>query len=43
MVANDLGINANDVKLSQVLSFILKDWHYNNVYGEVNKIEFYAK
>ncbi|HEX8576535.1 MAG TPA: hypothetical protein VF677_09605 [Flavobacterium sp.] len=43
IVAQDLRINVNDVKLSQVLSFILKHWHYNNVYGEVNKIEFYAK
>lgn len=41
-VANNLGIPAKKVKLNQVLSFILKSYKLNNVYGEVHKIEFFV-
>ncbi|WP_312287568.1 hypothetical protein [Chryseobacterium gleum] len=43
MVAQKKGIQPEDVKLNDVLSFILQHWSICNVYGEVHKIEFYAK
>lgn len=43
MVADEKGISPNDVKLNDVLTFILQHWSKSNVYGEVHKIEFYVK
>lgn len=43
MVADEKGINPEDVKLNDVLAFILQHWSICNVYGEVHKIEFYVK
>lgn len=42
MVADDKGIRSEDVKLNDVLAFILQHWSFCNVYGEVHKVEFYA-
>lgn len=43
MVADNLAINAEDVKLQQVFDFLKLDWKLTNIYGEVHKIEFYVK
>jgi len=44
MVANERGITPEQVTLSQVLAFIARDWKTGTqIYGEVHKIEFYAK
>ncbi|MEC3874207.1 hypothetical protein [Chryseobacterium salviniae] len=42
-VSYSQGINPEDVKLNDVLAFILQHWSICNVYGEVHKIEFYVK
>ncbi|AZA83809.1 hypothetical protein C1637_13760 [Chryseobacterium lactis] len=45
MVAKRLNKIPEDVKLSEVLSFINLDWYNDgtNIYGKVHKIEFYVK
>lgn len=45
MVAERLNINANNVKLKNVLDFINLDWYDDetNIYGKVHKVEFYVK
>lgn len=41
-VAKINACSPKQVKLNQVLKFILQDYKMNNVYGEVNKVEFYV-
>ncbi|QIY89856.1 hypothetical protein FOB44_03925 [Chryseobacterium gallinarum] len=45
MVARKLNKTPEDVKLSEILSFINLDWYNDgtNIYGKVHKIEFYVK
>lgn len=43
MVAVELGIKPNEVKLNQVLDYINLDWKLTGIYGEVHKVEFYTK
>lgn len=43
MVADELGIKPNEVKLKQVLDYIKLDWKLTGIYGEVHKVEFYVK
>ncbi len=43
MIAQNKGIDADQIKLQNVLDFISLDWRLTIIYGEVNKIEFYVK
>ncbi len=45
VIARRLGIKVENVDLNQALDFINLDWkkERTNIYGEVHKIEFYAK
>lgn len=43
MIADEKGIKPGEVKLSDVISFISRDWTETNIYGEIHKFEFYVK